>query len=283
MAQSPLRKREDFLFELNPCPAFVSQRIKLWLDDFSGQFYPAQRSLYGKRMKKNYSIHYVLEGEGYFGVEDETPIKLCRGDAFYIKKNQLVSYFPSEEKPWKYCGISFDSSEVGGFFAGIGWESSCVLPHDRMTEQIGTLVRDTVAKKSEGRVGSYDVLGCACRIFSVLENRYVDHAPNTSPVSRYVSLAKEHIEASYSDPELRITHVAAAVNLSHPYLCRIFRQAEGCSPEQYLLMYRMRVARRLLGGGGYSVGEVAFLCGYTDAAQFSRMYKRCFGHAPSKS
>ena len=113
-----------------------------------------------------------------------------------------------------------------------------------------------------------------------LENHCANRAPASS-AQIYVSRAKECLETGYSDPDLRIPQVAAAINLSHPYLCRIFKRAEGLSPEQYLLRHRMEVAKRLLHDSTYSVVEIAFLCGYTDPAQFSRMYKRLHGVPPS--
>ena len=283
MSNSFPKRQEDFLWEVNPCPSFPAQRIKLWYDDFSGEFYPAQHHNYGKHIKKSFSLHYVTEGEGFFACGNDPLVRLKRGDIFYIKTNQLIRYYPDEVDPWKYCGISFDAPEMSDFFQNLGWSNSCVLPHSNTNDRIGALIKSTIESKEAGSVGNYDLIGCACQILSILENHCTDRVPVPSAARLYVSRAKEYLEIGYSDHQLRITQVAAAINLSHPYLCRIFKDVEGCSPEQYLLHHRMSVAKRLLKEHTYSVSEVAFLCGYTDAAQFSRMYKRHFGIPPSET
>ncbi|MBQ2999084.1 MAG: AraC family transcriptional regulator [Clostridia bacterium] len=279
----PLSERQqDFLLEVNPCLPFPAQKIKLWYDDFSGEFYPVQHHTYGKHMKNSFSLHYITEGEGKFAAEDEPLRRLGKGDLFFICDRQLIRYFPDEKKPWKYCGISFGAPEMTDFFNSIGWTSSRILFHDSLTDRIGTLIKETIEKKENGSVGQYDLLGCACQILSLLENHCANALPLPSATQLYVSRVKEYLETSYSDPDLRISRVADSVNLSHPYLCRIFKRMEGCSPEQYLLRHRLSVAKRLLSETTYSVGEVAFLCGYTDASQFSRMYKKHFGISPTK-
>ncbi len=281
MSQAFSRRQNDFLLEADPCLPFPAQRIKLWYDDFTGEFYPVQRHPYGKHMKGSFSIHYVTEGRGIFAVEDEPPMILSRGDAFFIHEKQLIRYYPDKEYPWKYCGISFGAPEMSDFFHSIGWNRSQILRHSVATDKIGDLLRTAIEKKENGSLGQYGLQACACQILSLIEEQSRSPLSTVSPLQRYVSRVKEYLEAGYSDPELRIAEVAEAVNLSHPYLCRIFKRAEGISPEQYLLRLRMSVARRLLRARSYSVGEVAFLCGYTDAAQFSRMYKRHFGISPT--
>lgn len=281
MSKPFAERAQDFLLEVNPGPTFPAQRIKLWYDDFSGQFYPPQRHNYGKHMKKSFSLHYVTDGEGYFAVEDQPLTHLKKGDVFFIHDKQLIRYFPDESDPWQYCGISFGAPEMTDFFHSIHWTGSFVLPRGNLTERIGRLILEAIEKREQGGVGYYDLIACSCRILSLLENHCTDRAPAPSAAQVYVSRAKEYLEINYSDSELRITQVAASVNLSHPYLCRIFKRLEGCSPEQYLLRCRMSVAKRLLKESDYSVSEVAFLCGYTDAAQFSRMYRRRYGTSPS--
>lgn len=278
---SERERTEDFLLEADPAPAFPAQRIKVWYDDFTGRKYPVQRHPYGKHMKKSFSIHCVTGGAGYFAVENEPLVRLEAGDAFFIHDRQLIRYFPDENDPWEYCGISFGAHEMAPFFRRIGWTTSRVFRRDAVTERISAQIMELIEEREEGYAGEYDLSGCACRVLSLVENRFADRTSAPSAAQVYVSRAKEQLEIGYSDPSLRIPQVAAAINLSHPYLCRIFRRLEGCSPEKYLVNYRMSVAKRLLSENGYSVSETAFLCGYTDVAQFSRMYKKRYGVSPS--
>lgn len=273
-------KNEPFLLTAEIPSLFFRQKIKLWYDDFTGEFYPADRPIYNKRMHETYSLHYVMEGHGYFGTGDEEPRYLSPGDMFYISPGSMMRYYPCRETPWKYCGISMNGSEAGGFFKSLGFGGTEFFPHSELTDKIGQIIIEEIVSCDGATIGHYALLGCVCRIFARLEKAYRQARDVPAPSALYAERAKEYLELHYSEPTLRMTDLARAMNLSHPYLCRVFRQHVGLSAEAYLRQYRMAVAERLLREQRYTVRETALLCGYTDPAQFSRMYKREHGVSP---
>lgn len=273
-------RNEPFLLAADLPSLIHRQKIKLWYDDFTGEFYPADRPIYNKRMHKSYSLHYVIEGHGYFGEGDEEVTYLSPGDLFYISAGSLMRYYPCREEPWRYCGISTEGGDGGTFFAGLGFGKTAVLPSSPITMEIGETIRKTVADRQSGTIGHYDLLACLCRVFSLLENACRQKPIGTAAGAAYAERAKEYLELHYSEPTLRMAELARALNLSHPYLCRIFRQHVGIAAETYLRQYRMTVAKHLLCEQHYTVTETALLCGYTDQAQFSRMYKKEHGVSP---
>ncbi len=275
-------KAEPFLLTAEIPSLFFRQKIKLWYDDFTGEFYPPDRPIYNKRMHKSYSLHYVIDGHGYFGAGDEEPCYLSPGDVFFIAADSMMRYYPCRERPWKYCGISMDGAEAGAFFARLGFNGTAVIKRSDLTDKIGQILTEAIDARDHTATGYYDLLGCLCRIFSLLENAY-QRKELPPPSSLYAERAKEYLELHYSEPTLRMTDLARAMNLSHPYLCKVFRQHVGVSAETYLRQYRMAMAKRLLCDQRYTVRETALLCGYTDPAQFSRMYKREHGISPQKT
>ena len=275
-------KTEPFLLTADIPSLFFRQKIKLWYDDFTGEFYPPDRPIYNKRMHKTYSLHYVIDGHGYFGTGDEKPCYLSPGDVFFIAADNMMRYYPCRESPWKYCGISMDGTEAGAFFARLGFAGTAVIKRSDLTDKIGQILTEAIDARDRAATGYYDLLGCLCRIFSLLENTY-QRKELPPPSSLYAERAKEYLELHYSEPTLRMTELARALNLSHPYLCKVFRRHVGVSAETYLRQYRMAMAERLLRDRHYTVRETALLCGYTDPAQFSRMYKKEHGISPQKT
>ena len=262
---------------------FFRQKIRLWYDDFTGEFYPPDRPIYNKRMHRTYSLHYVIAGKGFFAAGDGEPQLLGAGDVFYISPGSMMRYYPSREEPWKYCGISTDGSEAGAFFSQLGFAETAVLKHSILTDNIGQTIQSAIQVQRSNAFGHYDLLGCLCHVFSLLENAYHQPQVTAVPSAQYAERAKEYLELHYSEPTLRMTDLARAMNLSHPYLCPVFRRYVGESAETYLRQYRMAMAERLLREQRYTVRETSLLCGYTDPAQFSRMYKREHGISPQKA
>jgi AraC-like DNA-binding protein len=76
--------------------------------------------------------------------------------------------------------------------------------------------------------------------------------------------------------------VARSLGMSRQTLYRRLK-AEGASFEQVLAQLRRRLARDYLAGGRVSVGETAYLLGFSDPAAFSRAFKRWTGMSPSEA
>ena len=79
-----------------------------------------------------------------------------------------------------------------------------------------------------------------------------------------------------------LDRLASTVAMSTSKLKRLFRQVYGESIYNYFLKARMHRAHQLLISGDYRVSEVAYLVGYTNLSQFSKIFKREIGCLPSE-
>ncbi len=80
---------------------------------------------------------------------------------------------------------------------------------------------------------------------------------------------------------MSIAQVATACQLDQAYICRLFRRFSDEAPYECLLRYRMKEAASLLKNAKTSVREVSELLGFSDAAGFSRAFKRMLGVSPA--
>jgi AraC-like DNA-binding protein len=85
-----------------------------------------------------------------------------------------------------------------------------------------------------------------------------------------------------ADPSLSVSRIASQLNMSASALTRTLKAA-GVSPMRYAWSLRLEQAARLLGstaGDNVRAKEVAYRCGFSDAAHFSRAFKARFGMSP---
>ena len=68
---------------------------------------------------------------------------------------------------------------------------------------------------------------------------------------------------------------------SYQHLCKLFKDAYGCSPGAYLFSKRMDHAAHFLSLGN-SVSIVSHILGYSSPYNFSRAFKKHFGYPPSQ-
>jgi AraC family transcriptional regulator len=69
--------------------------------------------------------------------------------------------------------------------------------------------------------------------------------------------------------------------VSEAYLRRVFLRIYGRSPLEYINGLRIERAKEMLLSGLYSIGDIAFNCGFSDAKYFSTAFKRITGRTPS--
>jgi AraC-like DNA-binding protein len=77
-----------------------------------------------------------------------------------------------------------------------------------------------------------------------------------------------------------IRRIAQHLGISVRHLQRWFGAHLTCTPRVWLAEQRLQRARRLLAASS-SVKEVAYSLGFSQVSQFSRDFKRRFGHRPS--
>ena len=85
------------------------------------------------------------------------------------------------------------------------------------------------------------------------------------------------------DQNLDVEQLAAMANMSPSSFHRNFRQITASSPIQYVKKIRLTRARELLMDQGVKVKQAAARVGYESPTQFSREFKRYFGHSPQET
>lgn len=109
---------------------------------------------------------------------------------------------------------------------------------------------------------------------------YRDNTEFSKPVEQIRTL----IIREHARPGFALDEAIRAMPFHYDYLRKLFKKEMGLTPLEYMTKLRMRKAEALLGGmgvTGYTVGEVAELCGYENALYFSRVFKKYFGRPPS--
>lgn len=84
------------------------------------------------------------------------------------------------------------------------------------------------------------------------------------------------------DKHVNCDTVCESLGITNQNLRRKLLAITGQTGGKYLLTIRMKYAQELLSKGKYSIGQVALKCGYDDANNFSRTFKRETGQKPTE-
>jgi YesN/AraC family two-component response regulator len=95
-----------------------------------------------------------------------------------------------------------------------------------------------------------------------------------------INKAIHYINGNYCLP-LKLTHVAREVGMSVSCLERAFKKKLGVTFSMYLHKVRIcRAIQMLEEGIGFSIGEIALACGFTNQYHFTRLFKKMIQTCP---
>lgn len=102
--------------------------------------------------------------------------------------------------------------------------------------------------------------------------------PSNHLDNQVIDRIRQYLEENYRDATLE--EAAELVNLSPPYLSRLFKEKAGISFRDLLLKTRMEKARQMVEDINYKMYDIAYFVGYDNPKNFSRAYKAYYGESP---
>jgi AraC family transcriptional regulator len=96
-----------------------------------------------------------------------------------------------------------------------------------------------------------------------------------------LNLALEYINAHLSE-DLSLTALAAELNISQYYLCRLFRESLGITPHAYLVQQRVEKSKHLLKDKEKLIVDIAIACGFANPSHFAKCFRQQIGITPKQ-
>jgi AraC-like DNA-binding protein len=254
------------------------------------------------------SFGAVLEGRCRLAVDGHPPLVLEAGDFVLLpatpgftmsgfeparpeRLDPRVTRVQSGEVRHGRRGGRPDVRLLGGYFAfdspdaGLLVSLLPALVHVRGAERLSTLVRLVNEEASDRRSGRDLVL---TRLVEVLLVEALRSADEETPPGLLRGLADARLA-----PALRQMHgqlarswtvaqLARTAALSRSAFFERFTHTVGLPPMEYLLAWRMAVAKDLLRRHDFGLEEVAERVGYGSASTFSTAFSRHVGQAPGR-
>jgi AraC-like DNA-binding protein len=255
------------------------------------------------------SFCVVLEGRCLLAVDGEQVITLGAGDfvllpatpgftmsgfepATPVRIDPKTTPAPTGEVRHGTRGGRPDVRLLGGYFAFESADASLLvrlLPavvHVRGVERLSTLVRLVGEESTERRPGRDLVL---TRFVEVLLIEALRSTPgDNAPPGLLRALADARLAAAmrnmHANParSWTVDQLAEKAALSRSAFYERFTRAVGVPPMEYLLAWRMALAKDLLGRQDLALTEVAERVGYGSASAFSTAFSRHVGKPPSR-
>lgn len=270
----------DFIFSIFPNENFVD----LGLYQFGWeQCGPAQS--FGPVARNHYLFHYVISGSGTLMADDSKgntqTYHIRSGQGFLITPGQVTTYVSSKDLPWDYAWLEFDGLRVKEALEIAGLTADTPVYHARLKDLREEMMNEMLYIVHHRDASPFHLIG---HLYLFLDCLTRSAAPLQTPRRSklrdfYIKEAFSFIESNFQN-DISVEDIAATCGLNRSYFGKIFRDAVGKSPQEFLLSYRMIKATELLKLTSLSVSDIGNAVGYPNALHFSRAFKNVYGVSP---
>ena len=243
----------------------------------------ANKEILGSRTKSHYIMHFVMSGTGYFSMNG-TDYEINGGTIFLIPPGIKTAYRPDREHPWEYMWVEFTGFNSKNLLdkTMLSAENPVCVPEnaESVFEEVAVMIDRSISPAESSTIF------CTAQLLRVLDILIQEQSkPQNHALSRRENRLRpvlDYIQHNYCDSSLTVESIAEATYFNASYLSRIFKQALGVSPTQYIIELRMRKACQMLKYKAHSITEIASSVGYKSPFYFSKEFRRLFNIAPSR-
>ncbi|MCX7710019.1 MAG: AraC family transcriptional regulator [Clostridia bacterium] len=244
-------------------------------------------------------ISYVKQGKGRYYIENKT-YDIEEGDIIVI--NNIEPHYMEVLPPhhmlqpvimfdpklvWSEEGQLFDSQYLKPFFNRSSNFSNKIDSRTDIGKKIFRLLIEIEEEYTREPVG-YKLMIKAklLHIITYLIRHFQDSDKQLESITEKSRKLKkleavfEHIHQNFAS-KITLEELASKAYMSSNYFCSFFKDSTGLTPIEYINKIRVSKALEFLKSTSRGIFEISLECGFTNLANFNKMFKRYTGMTPS--
>ncbi len=127
------------------------------------------------------------------------------------------------------------------------------------------------------KVSDFCLLDLNGRLQAYYQRFYPDFYHGDALVVKAQQFCSTHIFSNMS-----VSQIARHCLISERTLLRRFKEATGFTPKQYIIQLKIEKAKQFMEREKISIDEIGYRLGYTDASNFSKVFKKFAGVTPAE-
>lgn len=270
----------DLLFYVFPNENFVD----LGLYQFGKEQCEPAHS-FGPASRNHYLFHFVLSGTGKLMADNakgETQTyQIKSGQGFMIFPRQITTYIADQHLPWEYVWVEFDGLRAKEIveLAGLSLDNPVYRAHSKELRE--EMKKEMLYMAEHGDESPFHLIGHLYLFIDYMSRSSVSMRLSSEGRVRdfYIKEALTYIEQNFQN-DISVEGIAKSCGLNRSYFGRIFKDAIGKSPKEFIMDYRMVKATELLKLTDLTIGDIGNAVGYPNQLHFSRAFKHTYGMSP---
>ena len=248
--------------------------------NFCGYSKTEPRHSFGPAIREQYLIHIVLEGEGYYSINDQKYF-LKKGQGFVIPPGVSTFYQADEKNPWSYVWLGLSGNLVEYYLKEIGVGKNHLTFKVENLNSFKGLIFETLSYDQDNLVSELSRQKQVYKFLELLLNSasYLNEGIITKKMNPFVRQTIEIIrENAYQ--KLSVKDIAVSLSIHENYLSRLFKNDMGISIKEYISEIKISIANDLLSSTEYSIQQISDKIGFSTVQSFSKAFKKANGVSP---
>ncbi len=226
--------------------------------------------------REDYHIIFVIKGKVEAVIGNET-VTAERGDIIFIPPfvPQKYTYFECNETD--YGWIHFAGRLMPQILKIFPFKHSvyCTQNIEAFKIDLERIHTSALSSKRGDELLTNILLGNL--IVSLGQELFAGNTENSREAKLYEIINRLN---TFPEAEFENKKSAGECGVSEFHFIRIFKEKTGLTPVQYQISARLKKACLMLTDTDMTVGEIAFMCGFSDPLYFSRVFKKKMGQSP---
>ena len=249
-------------------------------------YYPHAEFHYGERPNgcNEYIFIYCVKGYGWYILNGKR-FDIAPNRFFILPPNVPHSYGCDGDNPWTIYWIHLKGKKAP-LLAGEFFQPTTIeFDNDSRIRERIALFDEIYNTLNAGYDTNNLIYASLCLGYFLGSLKYLKNFRKSKTTKNEYGKSFIHQVTHYMNEnlnkEIRIDQLAMQLGYSPSYFYRLFMQATGYSPTQYLLHLRLQNARQLLVQSNYKISQVAAMTGFNDPYYFSRIFTKYGSCSPA--
>jgi AraC family transcriptional regulator of arabinose operon len=233
--------------------------------------------------RKGYPAYHCMlckSGNGHLIVDD------CHYDVepdsvFFLNFNQPHSYY-ADDSDWHTCWVVFEGENALQILKQIGIGESKPKKISKMSSAY--MIFNLICSEAlSGGISS--IYKCSAQLYALLLNlsyssfRYDTFSNDLS--SERIEQVLKYIETNWQK-NIGLDEMASLMKITPQYFCKLFKDAIGKTPYEYLITYRLQKSKEIMADKKLLISEVSNRAGFNDTSYFCAVFKKYEGITPKQ-
>ena len=244
-----------------------------------GHFYAEEEYLIHRDVHESFLILYTICGSGVIQTVDTTFL-LSPSQLAFIDCHTPHGYH-SNDAPWEFLWIHVDGESLSAIYDMI-YPNGIRPIHIKNSHDIPSAFEELLKYCEKNDIANSMKISLKLHsLFQLFYNATMEH--ENTPIKKEQQEAITHvvnyIQTHYADA-ITIDDMMKEIHISKYHFIRLFNRVIGATPYNYLMTYRINMAKKMLYSTDNTIAEIAEACGFLDTSNFITQFKKHTGQKP---